>query len=235
MPVKSAATLMSNILNQRTFYPYYVQLILAGWDSEGRHVYSLDAAGGAIPDKYTSAGSGSPYVFGVLEDTFKDDLSTDEGIDLAIRVGQLEDSMLVSKKLRSCFFQAVASPQYLKEYGTPKHPEDFKQHNCIIYGRSKEGNDWPFLMKDNETIMLKPKGKLTSNDGLLMISAALEGMGIAFGPSFMFKQHLDLGTLSLLLPKCQLPTAISAIYPANRNLPRRVRVLIDFLDENLSV
>jgi proteasome beta subunit len=85
MPVKSAATLMSNILNQRKFYPYYVQLVLVGYDNEGGHVYSLDAAGGAIPDKYTSGGSGSPYVFGVLEDTYKDGLSTNEGIDIAIR------------------------------------------------------------------------------------------------------------------------------------------------------
>jgi len=85
MPVKSAATLMSNIMNQRKFYPYYVQLILAGFDSEGGHVYSLDAAGGAIPDKYTSGGSGSPYVFGVLEDHYRDDMTADQGIDLAIR------------------------------------------------------------------------------------------------------------------------------------------------------
>lgn len=85
MPVKSAATLMSNILNQRKFYPYYVQLILSGYDDTGGHVYSLDAAGGAIPDKYTAAGSGSPYVFGVLEDNFRDDLTMDEGIDIAVR------------------------------------------------------------------------------------------------------------------------------------------------------
>ncbi|RLF40090.1 MAG: proteasome endopeptidase complex, archaeal, beta subunit [Thermoplasmata archaeon] len=85
MPVGSAATLMANILNQRKFMPYYVQLILAGYDRTGGHVYSLDAAGGAIPDKYTSAGSGSPYVFGVLEDNFKDDMSVEDGIDLAIK------------------------------------------------------------------------------------------------------------------------------------------------------
>jgi proteasome beta subunit len=85
MPVKSAATLMSNILNQRKFYPYYVQLILGGYEETGGHVYSLDAAGGAIPDKYTASGSGSPYVFGVLEDNYKDGLSIEEGINLAIR------------------------------------------------------------------------------------------------------------------------------------------------------
>jgi len=85
MPVKSAATLMSNILNQRKFYPYYVQLVLGGFDDTGGHVYSLDAAGGAIPDKYTSAGSGSPYVYGVLEDAYEDGLTTNEGVDIAIR------------------------------------------------------------------------------------------------------------------------------------------------------
>ncbi len=85
MPVKSAATLMSNILNQRKFFPYYVQLILGGFDNTGGHIYSLDAAGGAIPDKYTAGGSGSPYVYGVLEDNFTEDMSSDEGVDLAIR------------------------------------------------------------------------------------------------------------------------------------------------------
>lgn len=85
IPVQSAATLMANILNQRKFMPYYVQLVLGGWDNFGGHVYSLDAAGGSIPDKYTSGGSGSPYVFGVLEDHYRDDLTSEEGIDLAIR------------------------------------------------------------------------------------------------------------------------------------------------------
>ena len=85
MPVNSAATLMSNIMNQRKFMPYYVQLVLGGYDADGGHVYALDAAGGSIPDKYTSAGSGSPYVFGVLEDHYKDNMSKEEGVDLAVR------------------------------------------------------------------------------------------------------------------------------------------------------
>jgi proteasome beta subunit len=85
MPLKGAATLMGNILNQTKFTPYYVQLILAGLDPEGEHVYNLDAAGGAIEDKYTTAGSGSPYVFGVLEDHYRDGISVEEGIDLTIR------------------------------------------------------------------------------------------------------------------------------------------------------
>jgi proteasome beta subunit len=60
-------------------------LILGGWDSTGGHVYSLDAAGGSIPDKYTAGGSGSPYAFGVLEDQFRDDMTVNDGIELALR------------------------------------------------------------------------------------------------------------------------------------------------------
>jgi proteasome beta subunit len=85
MPLKGAATLMGNILNQTKYMPYYVQLILAGLDPEGKHVYALDAAGGAIEDKYTTGGSGSPYVFGVLEDHYVDGMSVDDGVDLTIR------------------------------------------------------------------------------------------------------------------------------------------------------
>ncbi len=85
MPVGAAATLLSNILNERKFMPYYVGLIVGGFDSKGYHVYSIDAAGGAIEDKYASVGSGSLFVYGVLEDRWKDNLSLDEGINLSIR------------------------------------------------------------------------------------------------------------------------------------------------------
>lgn len=87
MSVKAASTLMSNILRRgggsQGFY--YVGLIVGGHDSEGGHVYSLDAAGGSIPDNYISVGSGSPYAYGVLEDHYKKDLPLSDAIDLAIR------------------------------------------------------------------------------------------------------------------------------------------------------
>ncbi len=85
MPVGAAATLLSNILNERKFFPYYVGLIIGGYDLKGYHVYSIDAAGGAIEDKYASVGSGSLFVYGVLEDRWKDDLTLNDGINLAIR------------------------------------------------------------------------------------------------------------------------------------------------------
>ncbi len=85
MSIKAASTLLANIMNQRKFAPFYVQLIVGGVDLEGSHVYSLDSAGGNIPDKFVTTGSGSVFVYGVLEDHYRDDLSQDEGLDLAIR------------------------------------------------------------------------------------------------------------------------------------------------------
>lgn len=85
MTVKAVSTLTANILSGRRYFPYWVQLIIGGVDEEGSHVYSLDMAGGNIPDKYVTSGSGSPYVYGVLEDNYKDGLDVKEGVDLAIR------------------------------------------------------------------------------------------------------------------------------------------------------
>lgn len=85
MTVKSAATLTSNILAGSRFYPYWVGLILGGIDKDGNHVYALDMVGGAIPDDYVTTGSGSPFVYGVLEDHYEKEMSVQEGIDLAIR------------------------------------------------------------------------------------------------------------------------------------------------------
>src|SRR5947209_18916972 len=85
MPVEACATLTANILSGSRFYPYWVQLVIGGWDRSGGHVFSLDAAGGSLPDKLVSSGSGSPYVYGVLEDHYKDDMTLDEGANLAIR------------------------------------------------------------------------------------------------------------------------------------------------------
>lgn len=85
MTVRSAATLTSNILGGSRYYPYWVGLILGGVDREGSHVYALDMVGGAIPDDYVTTGSGSPYVYGVLEDHYQKGLSVSEGIDLAVR------------------------------------------------------------------------------------------------------------------------------------------------------
>ncbi|MEW5761235.1 MAG: archaeal proteasome endopeptidase complex subunit beta [Candidatus Thermoplasmatota archaeon] len=85
MTVKAASTLLSNILVGRRMFPYWVQLVVGGIDDEGNHVYSLDPAGGSIADDYVTVGSGSLYVYGVLEDRYEKNSPVGELTDLAIR------------------------------------------------------------------------------------------------------------------------------------------------------
>ncbi|MFY2506776.1 LysR family transcriptional regulator [Vibrio pectenicida] len=160
----------------------------------------------------------------------------EEGIDIALRVGQLEDSSLISRRLADCTFQVVASPQYIRKSGAPSQPPDLMEHNCLIYSDSKINRGWPFRSPSGETITVKAKGSLTSNDGGLIVGSILNGLGIGFGPSFLFKKDIEDGRLQLLLTDYYQPaTTISALYPLNRNLSRRVRVLVDYLSEQLSV
>ena len=85
MTIKAASILLSNIMNGRKHMPFWVQLLVGGVDRNGSHVYSIDAAGGAIPDKFNTTGSGSPFVYGVLEDHFKENMSLKDGATLAVR------------------------------------------------------------------------------------------------------------------------------------------------------
>ena len=84
IPVESAATLLANILQNNKYFPYWVQLILAGYD-EKPHLFSLDAAGGLSPEKMTSTGSGSPMAYGVLEDKYKEGKTIKENLPIAIK------------------------------------------------------------------------------------------------------------------------------------------------------
>ncbi len=85
LPVRGAAALLGNILNQSRYQPYWVQLIIGGFDAKGGSVFSVDAAGGAIQETWTCTGSGSAFVYGVLEDRIGDDRSVKEAVDLAVR------------------------------------------------------------------------------------------------------------------------------------------------------
>ena len=76
---------MDRLSSEAVPAPYWVQLLIGGWDSEGGHIFSIDAAGGSIPDKYCSTGSGSPFAYGVLEEGYKDGINTKDGVDLAIK------------------------------------------------------------------------------------------------------------------------------------------------------
>jgi len=86
MSVGAASTLLSNYLNQNRYYPYYVQLLMGGFDDEGPSVYSVDALGGATKEEeIVATGSGSPFAYGVLEDQYRPDMTEGEAKDLAVR------------------------------------------------------------------------------------------------------------------------------------------------------
>ncbi len=83
--VNAASSLLSNILNGNRYYPYMAMLIVGGWDKTGGHVFSIDPVGGSEEEKYTATGSGSPMAYGVLEDGYKENMTREEGIRLAVR------------------------------------------------------------------------------------------------------------------------------------------------------
>jgi proteasome beta subunit len=85
LTAEGAATLLANILSGNRYYPYYAWLILGGVDSKGCHVFSVDPAGGCIEDRFVSVGSGSTILYGLLEEGYSRDMSTSDGVDLALR------------------------------------------------------------------------------------------------------------------------------------------------------
>ena len=159
----------------------------------------------------------------------------EKSIDIAVRIGHFQDSTLKSRRLADCVFQVVASPDYIDKFGQPLLPEDLKNHNCLRYTGTKVGSRWPFSMASGESIAVNVHGNLESTDGHFIVKAALDGIGIGFGPDFLYKKYIATGELKLLLPDfyCE-KTAVSALYPLNQNPSRRVRLLIDFLTEQLS-
>lgn len=93
--VPGAATMLSNILNQYKFSPYYVELLVGGYDSNGPHIIDLDAAGGLFEDRFISTGSGSPFAYGLLESNYKENMSLEKTLKLAkecVRVAMSRDS-----------------------------------------------------------------------------------------------------------------------------------------------
>jgi proteasome beta subunit len=85
LSAEGAATLLANILSGNRFYPYYAWLILGGVDAKGGHVFSVDPAGGCLEDRFVSVGSGSTFTYGLLEENYSREMSSSEGVDLALR------------------------------------------------------------------------------------------------------------------------------------------------------
>ncbi|WP_336699695.1 LysR family transcriptional regulator [Pantoea dispersa] len=151
----------------------------------------------------------------------------DEGAELAIRIGHLEDSAMRARRLGNYERVCVASNMYLAEHGVPDTPEDLKKHNCLIYTLLTTGATWRF-----RDIDVPVSGRLRVNSPEAVQKFVNAGIGIAQGPEWLFQEGLKNGNLQLLLTDYTgLPVPIQAIYVANRLLPKRAIVFMDFVAE----
>jgi LysR family transcriptional regulator for bpeEF and oprC len=154
-----------------------------------------------------------------------------DGIDVAVRVGELQDSTLVARRFDRQVLVLCASPRYLAEQGTPRSVDDLRSHAAVVFRLPTSGRNRPWQLRQRERpVELQPSSAVRINDGEGMVAAARLGMGLVQLPDYMVADELARGELVELLPSCR-PEAqpISAVYPSGRLVPARVRVLLDAL------
>ncbi len=154
-----------------------------------------------------------------------------EGFDITIRIGGLPDSTLIARKLGIIRFATVASEVYLKQHGTPVHPTDLVKHQGLLYSNLTAKQQWQFI--DNQkTIVAIPQTRLSANNGDFLTKAAINGLGIVNSPTFLINEYVKSGKLCEILKGYQAePTGIYALFPPGRLIPRRVRVLVEYLQK----
>jgi DNA-binding transcriptional LysR family regulator len=166
----------------------------------------------------------------ILNDRFIDPY--DEGFDITLRIGALEDSSLAARKLAQIEMGLYASPAYIGKHGRPRGPDDLGSHVALHYGKPSAQTEWE-LRGAAKTVSIRYR--LCSNNGDVLRITALAGLGIALIPAFLVREELRRGTLVALLdgfePK---PIDLYAIYPPTRFLAAKVRLFIDFLAQRLA-
>ncbi len=159
----------------------------------------------------------------------------DNAIDLAIRFGHLDDSGLIARKIATSSSVICASPEYLARHGTPTHPSQLTEHNCLSFRTAPGKNYWKF--KENQQILEIPiSGNLNANNLTFLKELALTGQGIIMIPSWMVQAAIkDKQLTPLLGPFALMPssTPISAVFANNRHLAPKVRAFVDFLSDKL--
>lgn len=158
----------------------------------------------------------------------------DEGLDLAIRIAQLPDSSLVSRKLASTRLVLCASPEYLRGREPLQTPSDIEHHDVAFYTLSM-GNEWKFEGPDQQQHLVRITPRLRANNGDTCVTAALSGAGIILQPTFLVSEHLDAGTLIELIPNYRsVELGVFAVYPTRKFVLPKVRRVIEFLEDALS-
>ena len=152
-----------------------------------------------------------------------------EGYDLALRIGYMQDSSLVARKISSSPMHFVASPSYLESRGTPLTPDDLEYHQGLLYKSSLNQVHWQST-KANQIQRYKIQSKVISNNGMALLEMTKAGLGISNSPSFFVKDALASGELVEILSEYkQKPLDIYVVYPNRRHLPAKVRAFIEFL------
>jgi DNA-binding transcriptional LysR family regulator len=159
------------------------------------------------------------------------DVVRDE-VDVAIRYGELVDSRLVIRPLAVFYPIVSAAPSYLARFGTPGHPRELANHNCLIYGRAgRMYRVWKFV-KDGQWTQVAVDGDRSADDASLAREWALAGCGILLKTEIEQRRDIESGALVRLLADWQTePYPLNALLPSGRFLPARVRALVDFLSD----
>jgi DNA-binding transcriptional LysR family regulator len=156
----------------------------------------------------------------------------DQGYDLAIRTAHLEDSSLIARRLIDSDWVVCASPEYLKNMGTPQHPKELSEHSCLIYSYEGTRSDqWAFKDEDND-YNVQVNGRFRSNNLDSLRQAALAHFGIAYLPkALVYEDLLAKDLISLLAEKSSKGLGIYAVYPRTRQPDKKIKLLIDYFRE----
>lgn len=157
----------------------------------------------------------------------------EEGFDVAIRITRQPAPMLIARQLGKVRLLACASPAYLARAGSPDHPSDLADHDCLLYHYSTEGDEVRFHGPDGD-VDVRLRGGLRANNGHVLNAVALAGQGIVMQPDFLADAHLAAGRLVRILPGYELgEIGIFAVYTSRSHLAPKVRAFIDYLLEHL--
>jgi DNA-binding transcriptional LysR family regulator len=157
-----------------------------------------------------------------------------EGLDVTLRIAELESSSLIARKIIPIERAVYASPDYLDRHGIPAHPNDLRHHNCLTYGFLATGNQWKLSGPDGDH-WISPRWILCANNAEVLRDAAVKGCGIAVLPLFIAEKELESGLLRSILANYKPPAlSLFALYPPTRHLAVKVRLFVDFLVERFS-
>lgn len=159
----------------------------------------------------------------------------DEGIDVAIRIGSVSDSGLMSHKLGPCRLSAYAAPSYLAERGTPSHPDELVDHDTVNlrYQSSGQPFRWPFRVGEERTLEIVPNANLVADVSDAVIAMIVAGGGIGVTASFLAAPHVLRGELVPVLPDFSTEKSnVTAVWPTSRGTNPAVRAFVDWLKEH---